>query len=1589
MLKIITKISRGILLGILLLLTSMYILLQAPPVQQWLAGKVSQTLSKEWKTTVKLNQLNYSFFNRASLGGLLILDRQQDTIAYVGHLHLRISDLLKAKDTLELQDVVMDHAVLKLQRQDRVWRHQFLLDYFNKPSSDRVASSQKSFPIDLRSLILHDLEFSQQDAWEGIALTSSLESLELLADKLVVTEKNFRIRSLSIQKPVVHWHYFIGKKPTNYSTKMRPASGEWNLDNKSLQINALTIQEGSYRMDQVNSIAKKGFDPEHIEVSHINASLRNSTVVGDTLYSDMELSARERSGFSIRKFKGALRFSPTGIKLSHYKLETNHSLVQKELSLSYTKLSDLSQFADRVQIEALFENSVISSNDLAYFVPSLTNWNRNIKLAATIKGTVNELSATHLTIGAGAETSLQGSVLLEGITDPETAFIDFEATRLSSSYEDLSFMIPSLTQWKNPDWSRLRFVRFHGRFRGGISNFEAKGSLQTGLGILHSDLVVTIPKNAPLSYEGGLQIESFQLGELIQKKDLGRLNFLGHIKGNGLKESNRIARFEGKIGSLDFRGFPYENIAITGVIQHQRLEAHTTIENEFLRTGNLQTMIDWGQQEPIISVSGTLEKAALRELHFTKDDIRIAGKLNFFVQGLDPSHMQGNLSFRDASVMKNEETLPMDSLVLEITANQDNKRIRAASNEFNLVAEGHFDWLTLPDAARYLLHQYYPSLIKKPIHYSEDTRLKFEVNTYLAEPFLQGWIPKAKGFNNSHFAGALDFQKKQYELRAVIPQFQYQNFGLDSIEILAIGQGSTLHIDGQAALVQGNEKIKLPPVSLQLNMSHDSTQVSIRSEKASATEQVNLNALIKTYEDGLVIQFDSSHFTLNGKSWRIHEDGEFTLRKGQPVSGSLFLSEGEQQIQVQSEKGTIAGKDQIRVALENLNMNDLAPFFLPHNRLEGLLSGSLVLTDPLGNLEINAEQIRSSQLRLDSDSIGELTTRVHYDRAKNLLTANGNTVNPANYLGFQLSLDFADSSQNKNTIALQAKTYPIKILERFLGDLFSDISGFLTGDVTISGNLNRPDVSGKGRLKDAGLRVNYTQCYYRIEDRDVELSTSKIDLDGLVLHDTITGNPVYVSGGIDHASFYHMFYDLDISTRKPGTRGPQENRPIQLLKTTAKDNSLFYGDVKGTAVLQLRGPQSDMVMTLNATASDRDSSHVTLPPSSDRESGLTDFLVERKYGKEMKGGEASVNGDNLLFDIELTATPMLQVKVVLDELTADEIKGSGSGTVKIRSGSAEPLSLRGRFNIEQGDYLFTFQSFFKKPFEIRKGNNNYIEWTGDPYDATIKFEAVYRADRVSFAPLASTLNLTSNVSNSRSDVYVVARLTDKLFQPSLAFYLDFPANSVANSNPELGLMLRQLQQNVNELNRQVTYLIVFNSFAPNEIGGSLAGTGVNVSTISGMLLSVLSDQINKLFTNLLKSDKYHINLNTSLYNRNLLASSPTALNLGSNVNFSIGRSFLNNRFVISTGLGLDAPIGLGSTSSVQQSILLLPDVTMEWLVNSTGTIRASFFYRTNADYLTASSNSTAFRSRRAGVSLSLKRESDRLFGRNKKGSNKQ
>jgi len=1552
-------------------------------VQSWLGKKVAASLTTQLATRVEVNRVSFSLLDRLSLNGLLVMDRQQDTIVFAQQLQLRITDWFFVKDSIDLTHVQIENALVRLYRTDSNWRYQFLLDYFSGEPTDSSRPTKKSSPLHLHHLSLRSIRVEQIDRWEGNSLLTSIGQLDLQADQLSTRSGPIRIRSLYVEKPSIRWNRFVGNRPTPLKTTQssKPESASSDLfqflDQPNLQLGRIEIKSGTFIATQQGRPLVPGlFDARQPAIKELNLLLSNTNLVDDTLRSTLTLSAAERSGFAIKKLRTTLALMPGLIALDSFFLQTNNSVVEQHVKLRFPT-SAAAPFV-RAQLQAQVIASRISSRDIAYFLPRAASLNKDVQIQARITGDPDHLDITNIFLKAGSESFFQGDLFLSNLNSEEKRAFELRAKRLNTSYEDLVFFMPGADKEKLAALSKLRYLRFQGSLSGQRRQLTAKGTWQTGLGTIGTQLQVRLLDNKPPEYQGKLELASFDLGTLSGQSQLGRIDLEGTLQGKGFQWQDAVSSFDGTIASLQYNNYSYQNIRLEGALQERQFRLKTRIQDKHLLTGPLEASFYAGTSFNTITVTGSIEKASLKELGLSEKDIQLSGRIESSVQFAAKDVLEGSLAFRNAAVAVQEEILPLDSLVVAINNSTAQKNIEVRSNEFNARLSGQFRFDELGLIGQHFLARYYPSQFSTTPQPSPATRLEFSLQTSMAGPFLTALAPGWSGLNYSSIAGLWVPAERTFSLQATIPELRYQQYSAEQIAVNSASANDQLQLEASVSRVMLNDTVSLPPVTLAFTASHDSSRIQLRSGKGTGVEKLNLNALVTTFEDGFALHWDPSDFTINGKLWTLGEEGELVLRKNRPVSGSLLLSEGDQQLRLRTLAREADQKDKISVELSNLNLNDFAPYLLPDNRLEGVVSGKLLIEDPVGALHISSEPITTRLLLLDNDSIGELSTRLSYDHPTRTLLAQGGTINQQERLSFDVQLYLQDSMAKQSKIALNTNQYPIKLLERFLGDLFSDITGFLTGDVTIGGDLNRPSVTGKGLLSNAGLRVNYTQCYYRIEDKEIELTPSRIELNGLVLRDTITKNPIYITGGIDHESFYNLFFDLDVSTRKPGTRGNQENRPVQLLKTNRSDNDLFYGDVKGTALLQLRGPQSDMVMTLNATASEKDSSYVTLPPGTGRESGSADFLVERKFGKEIESEDYRRNGDNILFDLELTANPLVQVKVVLDELTGDEIKGKGSGTLKIRSGTTEPLTLRGRLGIEEGSYLFTFQSFFKKPFEIRKGAANYIEWNGDPYDADIKFEAVYKSERVSFAPLASTLNLTADISNARSDVFVIAKLTDKLFKPTIAFSLDFPPNSIATVNPELTLLIRQLQNNTNELNRQVTYLIVFNSFAPNELGGSLSGAGVNVSTISGILLSVLSDQINKLFSNLLRSDKYRINLNTSLYNRNLLASNSTTLNLSSNVNFSIGRSFFDNRFIISTGLGMDAPLGQGAQSSVQQSILLLPDVTMEWLINPSGTIRASFFYRTNADFLTASTSASVVRSRRAGASLSYKREYDKL-----------
>lgn len=1493
------------------------------------------------------------------LEGVYIEDQKQDTLLYAGAVKVRITDWFFFKDQADIKYIGLEDAVVKLNRTDAVWNYAFLANYFASTDTATV-KKEAGIQFNLQEVELNNVKFLQQDAWLGTDLAVSVGSLDLDAEKISLGEKSILVSSAELVNPYFSTRSYPGKFVDTASAKM-----DWNI-----RFRNIVIRGGRFRQDANDTQPTAGlFDAQHIDFQNIDAQLRQFSFRNDTVRGSVNLAATERSGFVIKQLNTDLTIHPQAFVFDNLLLETPRSRLSDHFSLRFASTKSLADFVHAVKMDANFKTAFISSEDLAYFIPDARSWKKAIRINGRVEGTVDGLASENLELWLGNNTYVNGDVSVIGLPDINKTLLNIEARDLRTTYADAVSFFPALARVTNPNVRALSYLRFRGSFTGFVNDFVSYGTIQTALGTLTTDINMKLPRGGEPVYSGTLNTDGFLLGRLINNPQLGVVDFHGTIKGRSFDLDRINVNIDGTLHRFQWDDYTYRNIRGKGVVNRQKFVGDFAI-NDPNADLEISGLIDFSKKVPVFDATAQIRKANLQALQLTKDDIRLKGDFNLNMQGNNLSNLIGTARISNAELFANGQQLSFDFLNVASYYINNERNLSVSSNEFDGKITGNFDLATLPSAFQHFLTRYYPAYIKPPASFTQQD-FSFDITTGFVEDYVRLIDKNLSGLNNSHLVGSLNTRTNTMTLDADVPAFTYGNYAFSEVKLKGAGDLDSLVLTGSAVNTTIDSNIVLPETTFSIRAANDVSDIVLNTTSNQAINKAALAARLKTYSDGIAVEFSPSSFMLNGKTWTIEQGGELNLRKSAVASGLLVIKEGEQQIRVETVPSELGSSNDLHVTLEKLNLGDLAPLLVKNMRLEGTLSGKAVIENPTERLQINAA-LQGAAIKVDNDSLGNVVINGRYDNVTGMFTAKGNNLDPEHRIDFEVAMNFKDTANEfQDKISLRPQNFSLKPLERFLGTIVTDITGYATGAVDIfsEGGI---DLVGKVAIRDASMKVVFTQVTYTLENTEIELQRNFLNLDGIFIRDRV-GNRARISGGIKHEGFQNMDFDVAVQTISP---------QMELINTNYKDNQQFYGHAWGSGSFVLLGPQYDMNMFIRAKASETDTSTITLPPAPTRASGgLASFLVEKKYGREMtetekRGGETNIN-----FEVNLTATPKVFVELIMDETTGDVIRGRGNGNLVITSGTLAPLRLSGRFNIEEGDYNFTFQSVFNRPFKVRSGanSNNYIEWNGDPYDANINLEATYTAEKVSFSPLASFLTTTTETASVlaqlREDVNVIAKITGKLFTPKLDFRLEFPPN--ITNNPAVAFAVEQLQRNPNELTKQVTFLVVTNSFAPYEQQSFQTPLyELAYNTISGVLFNEINRQLNQVFSRILRNNKFTLNLSGSLYNRNLLDPNARGIRLFNQASstLSVGAPLFNGRAILTLGGSFEVPLG----ENIQQTFQLLPDVQLEVLLNTTGSLRATIFYRRNVDLLygTVGNNGGSPLTQRYGASLSYNKEFD-------------
>ncbi len=1555
MLRKLFKILLRIVLVILLLLVLLYAALHFSPVQTWLVKKVSKNLSEKLHTDVKVNRVDFRFFNKILIEGVLVKDLKKDTLLSAGKISSNLNDWFFIKDKIILKDLELEDVVVNMKRSDSVWNYQFLVDYFSDPKKKKTGG--KNVDIDLKELHFKNIKFNQLDGWRGQDMIAEMDKLDLVMKLIDLKNKNIEIKEILLDKPFFAQRDYKGNRPPKQNMEIiiekipLVNALQWNKSGWQLSLEKLDIKKGVFKNDKDGYSAPytDRFDGQHLFFSKLNGTLKNVLFKDDTLKVKIFLSAEEKSGLIIKKLESNMKLTPTIMEFNNLDLITNNSRLGDYYAMEYKNFNeDFSSFIHNVSLNAKFKNSYINTDDIAIFAPNLKNWNRTIYIEGKSTGAIDNFSAKDLKIRSG-NTFLDGNLALRGLPDISTTFIDLKSKSLQTNYNEITTFIPQIKEITNPALQKLRDISFVGDFTGFIKDFVVNGNINTGLGNIDMDVNMKIPESSPPKYSGSIASTGFNLGSFINTSTIGNVVLDVKINGTGFGLKDLKEKIDGNIYSLKFGNYTFKNIILNGDFENKLFMGHASINDPNLKISSLDGAISFTDKKPGFKLQAAVEKADLKSLGFVKDNFLFSGDLDLNFTGNNIDNFLGNATIKNAKLFQSENQLSFDFLNINSEIIGTQKSLTLNTNELDANVTGNFKIVELPDAVRILLAKYYPTYIQAPSYNVKSLQnFTYNLKTKNVEEYVKLLDKKLRGFNNSNFRGAFNLQAYDLQLKATIPQFTYDNKIFNNVDLNAVGNGERLLTDIAVAEIVINDSLQLPLTKLIIDTKNDVSLIKLNTSASKIFGDAELNASITTMSDGVKINFFPSSFIINNKKWQLEKDGELILSNNLFSASEVKFYSGNQEIILGTELDQDNSNTHLTAKLKNIHTEDFA-FVLPKNpKLNGIITGQAKVSNILKNPKIEFSGFVDSTA-VEGEYIGKLNIEnVVLNTATGSFNYNVNINEEKNKLIIKGSGNYKDTTGNAFQTTAKIDNLNLSILRPYLKTVFTDIVGSAKGDIEIAERDGKMNIIGNPLISNGSLIVGYTQVKYNLDNQVVKFGKNSIELNDIGITDTL-GNKGDLSGIIYHNFFNDFsFKNLSFSSKK-----------MMLLNTTKKDNQQFYGKVIGEASMTLNGDIANMKMKIEGEPSVNDSSHVYLVTGENKEIGAIDYIDFIQFGSVMDKDISSKGQSNLLVELKLTANPSCKIDVILDEATGDVIKGAGNGELNIRVGTNEDLSIRGKYNITQGDYTFNFQTLIRRPFTVETGGS--ITWSGDPLLALLDLKAEYLVKNVDISSFA-----IRNDIRLQEDIIIKSHLTGSLKKPDVDFEFQLPENSASKKDFYVTKKLAQYRSDENELNKQVASLLLFGQFITNANTQSFLNGGsiptIAAGTIGGIVSSWLTSLLNKQLEKATKGVvSFAVDLNPTI---NSQLANQLQANIRSSLQFKLSK---NIRLLVGGNFDYNNPIAqlYGNANRIT------PDITIEWLINKDGSLRVLGSNKSTVDATTGQRNNSS-------IKLGYRKDVDRL-----------
>lgn len=1404
------------------------------------------------------------------------------------------------------------------------------IKFIQTPVSDTPDSEDATLPtLTVKKLKLSNVFANYQSEADKIGATLDIKELYAEIPNIDLANQLFEIDEFSLKNSSI-----ILKTETEKNVvteKVEDVSENIEKDIEAFEwptiqfvIGEIDLENNNFSYSVNNEKGKKGvFNANAIVLTNINFQAENVKLKDKIAELQLdEASFKEISGIHLKNLQFTLDASDKRLKISNLNTVLNNNSLQGNLQLDYPSLAKLIKAPDQSKVAINLPKFKISLKDLFLIQPDLKenkylNALSQNRITGNIKanGYLSDINLSNMQIHWN-DTKISANGNIQNVTQTDSLAFNIPTFSAITKRSDLIQFVNE----EDLGVSLPEEVKLVGTAKGNLNDIIAKATLTTSQGLAN---VEGHFKNAEtLEFDADFAIEDYKLNELLNNEQLGTLNFKLKAQGKGDNINNLDATLDATVSSFKYNNYDVNDLKLVGDIKNGSGNITSNYKDRNLNM-ILDAQVVLDSISPEATVSLDIIGADLQALGLVQRDIKTRMKM--------AAHFKGNSTDFDATAQIDDGVFVYDNksyLLGTVKAmahiKPDTTSVSLNNKMLDLVLQSNADPQTWTASLKHHVLRYFyrdEKVLDSTVH---DVNLKLRGNISQGSILKDVFLVNLKDLDTVNIA--VDFNEKERKLTARVnaPHINYNDMVVDSLAFSMDTDQDKFNFNF------GFNQIKAAPFHIQKTIIEGHQEDNELSLKLVAyhkkDKMIQVLSIISGTSEELRFHVLPKDLILNKTPWNVPKTNEVLIYDKKLVFNDFRFSKGGQSIEITDKKPEVSN-DHIAINFKNFKLNEFLSYLNPDNTLaSGNLNGDFMVEDPftetgiVANLDISQFHVMDvdlGTLDVNAKSLGGDSYDFHAKMKDGEVDLDLKGDYVASQTGANLDLDL-----NINRFNMQALT-------GFSQGEITETSGSFSGNFKLKGTTKKPEYQGKLQFTDANFKVAMFNSAFTLNNETLSIDNTGFSMKDFTIRDE-NKNTFVMSGKIGTKSFINPTFDLQINANN-----------FQVLNATKDDNDFLYGKASFNGNAKITGdleiPKIDMDMKVN---SDTNITYV-LPSATvnmEERDGVVIFVNRENPDAILtrtKERTATIKGLDVkaLLKIGKEAT----VTIIIDEETGDNFKVSGEGDFNVTMNPNGILRLSGVYEVASGHYELNLYKIVNRKFNLVPGSK--VSWSGDPFDAKLDLKAVYEVE-------ASTSSLMAPVYSGSDPAvkgkfrqvlpfYVFLNIDGELLEPKIAFSLDMPEDEQGAIGGQVYGRIQQLNNQEDELNRQVFSLLVLNRFYPDS--GSDGSEGGMASIARDNLNDAVADQLNIFTDKLLGTSGFELDFGLNSFT-DYQGNSPQQR---TQLDIAAQKKLFDDRVIVRVGSEVDIE---GSNSNGEETPII-GNVSVEYLLTESGRYRLKGFSR--------------------------------------------